>query len=134
VLDKILSENINLEFFGNDIARTEEILRRGGGVETRAKGSLRLLEEWLRARFHPKGGDPIKQMFDPLKEVRKARQKPAHALQPDAFDRAIFREQHDLIVAVYNSLLGLRIVFQRHPACVDYEVEEFLDSDKIRTF
>jgi len=100
VLDKLISENIDLKFFGSDVKRTEEIIGRDGQVETRNKGSLRILEEWLRARFHPKQGDPIAEAIAPLKRVRRLRQKPAHTLEQDQFDRGIFKEEHDLIVAV----------------------------------
>lgn len=134
VLDKILSENINLDFFGSDVSRTEEIKLHDGHVETRTKGSLRILEEWLRARFHPREGDPLTQAMAPLKHVRHLRQKPAHAIQQDEFDKTIFKQQFDLIVSVYNSLSGLRVAFQQHPACTNYKIDEFLDSGKIRTF
>jgi hypothetical protein len=135
VLDKILSENINLEFFGTDVARTDMLVQTGGEIERRQKGSIRILEEWLRENFHPgQGDDPIGQLIAPIKRLRQLRQKPAHSLEPDEFDRAIFKEQLDLIISLYNSLSGLRIAFQQHPACRDYELDEFLSSGKIRTF
>lgn len=134
VLDKILSENINLDFFGTDVARTEEITRGNGQIETRTKGTLRILDEWLRASFHPREGDPLTELMAPLRQVRQLRQRPAHALEQDQFDRAIFKQQFDLIESTYNSLWGLRVAFQQHPACVDYQLDEFLRSGKIRTF
>ena len=134
VLDKILSDNINLDFFGNDVQRTEPIRRADGETETRLKGSLRILEEWLRGRFHPREGDPIAALMAPLKKVRRLRQKPAHALQTDKFDKAVFKQQFEEIVAVYESIAALRTIFQQHPSCAAYQLDEFLRCDKIRTF
>jgi hypothetical protein len=137
VLDKIISENINTDFFAGEVELVETIDTRTGPA-SRQKGSLRIFEEWLRRRFHPRDyaeeSDPIAKAFAPFRKVRKLRQQPAHALDDDAFDHEIFKHQRELIVDVYYSLKGLRLAFQQHPLCASYTVDEFLDSGKVRIY
>lgn len=135
VLDKVISENIDVAFFGNDVSLTEEVRRRGERMELRRRGSLRIFEDWLRQHFRVCGdGDPIAEVFEPLKRVRRLRQKPAHALRPDKYDRSLWKQQRELIVSVYRSIQAIRSAFQRHPSAAPYKLDEFLAAEKIRAF
>ncbi len=80
-----------MAFFANDVPITEEISRGGSRVEVQRKGSLRVFEDWLRQNFRVRGdGDVIGKVFEPLKLVRKLRQKPAHALHPEINTTALY--------------------------------------------
>lgn len=58
LLDKMISENINRKFFvGTGLTLFSKTPKQDGTVESRPKGSLALLEEWLNkyVRFRDAG-------------------------------------------------------------------------------
>ncbi|MDO8544379.1 MAG: hypothetical protein Q7S40_28390 [Opitutaceae bacterium] len=134
LLDQMLSDNITKEFFENDVPLTEEIPRGEGRFEIRQRGTLALLEEWVRTRFVPVDPKPIDNAFAALRKVRKLRQKPAHAPVDGQFDQQFFKDQRALIIEAYGAMRTLRLIFKNHPACVNYSVEAFLDETRIRTY
>jgi hypothetical protein len=134
LLDQMLSDNITKDFFGNDVPLTEEIPRGEGRFEVRQRGTLALLEEWVRTRFAPVDPKPLDDLFTALRKVRKLRQKPAHAPIDGQFDQQFFKDQRTLIIEVYGAVRTLRLIFKNHPACVNYAVEDFLDEARIRTY
>jgi hypothetical protein len=110
-----LSDNINRGFFLSDISLEEEQVRPDGKIVVRQKGTLTLLEEWLRKFFRPSDPKPFDDMFKGFRAVRKRRQKPAHAVNENVFDLAYFREQRRLMIDAYDSLRTLRLVLANHP-------------------
>ncbi|MBK7491922.1 MAG: AAA family ATPase [Nitrosomonas sp.] len=116
LLDKMLSDNINKDFFKNDTDLEEERERADGKIEVKQKGTLALLEEWLRKRFTPKEPAPFDSMFKSLKEVRRLRQKPAHAVNEDVFNLKYFKEQRQLVIGAYDAVRTLRLALANHPA------------------
>ncbi len=116
LLDKMLSDNISKDFFKDDTDLEEERERADGKVEVRQKGTLTLLEEWLRKRFTPAEPAPFESMFKSLREVRRLRQKPAHAVNENIFDLKYFKEQRQLIIDAYDAVRTLRMVLANHPA------------------
>lgn len=131
-LDKMLSENLNLYFFSAEgIALDETITRRGGREEVVRKGTLRLLEEWLtkRIRFKVEGG-PL-QILEAFKNVRKLRQKPAHAVVDDEYSPTYQEKKEKLISEVYISLSNIRMFFQTHPRTRDYRKPDDLKLENL---
>lgn len=116
LLDKMLSDNINKDFFKDDTALEEERERDDGKIEVRQKGTLALLEEWLRRRFTPADSAPFDAMFKNLREVRRLRQKPAHAVNENVFDLKYFKEQRQLMIGAYDAVRTLRLILANHPA------------------
>jgi hypothetical protein len=116
LLDKLLSENINPDFFQRDIEREEETTRENGRIEVTKKGTLRLFEEWIRQQYTSAEPDVLKRMFDTLRRVRQERQKPAHAVEDDAFNQEYIRRQRELIGAVFDAVRTLRMILESHPA------------------
>ena len=55
-------------------------------------------------------------MLRPLRDVRKARQKPAHSLDDTAFDHGVINAQRDTLRDVAKSLETIRYFSQSHPA------------------
>jgi hypothetical protein len=87
VLDKMLSENINRDFFEGDIPLKHHVKHDDGTIEVERLGTLRLLEEWLSAMYRTADGEDVSaEVVAPLKKVRRLRQKPAHKLQEDEYD------------------------------------------------
>lgn len=115
LLDKMLSDNINTGFF-IDIDKEHEEERPDGKIVVRQKGSIAMLEEWVRRNFRPQDPEPVNLLFQTLKKVRKLRQKPAHAVNENAFDQKYFKEQRSLVMDSYNAVRLIRLVLANHPA------------------
>ena len=58
---------------------------------------------------------PLQEAVATLRRVRKLRQKPAHALDDNNYDEALFEEQRLLFVDAYNAVHTLRLILQNHP-------------------
>jgi hypothetical protein len=116
ILDKLISENISPTFFPPNIARETEEQREDGKIMVRQRGSLSMLDEWLRKSFRTPDPGPLDEMLATFREVRKLRQKPAHAINPDAYDDALFEQQRQLFVRAYDALRTLRLILQNHPS------------------
>jgi len=117
LLDKMLSENINRDFFSGDVEHEFEETRKDGKVVIRQKGTIRLLDEWLAKMFRPKEPEIVTEMMDAFKEVRKLRQKPAHRIEDNTFDQQHFHEQRRIIKLAYTGLRTLRLILANHPNC-----------------
>lgn len=115
LLDKMLSDNINKDFFLDEISLEDDQPRQDGKIVVRQKGTLALLEEWLRKYFRPSDPEPFNDMFKSFRAVRKLRQKPAHAVNENVFDLHYFKEQRRLVIEAYDSLRTLRLVLANHP-------------------
>jgi len=115
LLDKMLADNISKEFFLSDISLEEDCPRPDGKIIVRQKGTIALLEEWLRKYFHPSDPIPLNNMFKGFRTVRKLRQKPAHAVNENLFNIDYFKKQRLLVIDAYDSLRTLRLVLANHP-------------------
>ena len=133
LLDKMISENINLGFFGGDVPLEEDRERPDGRVVVERKGSLRVLGEWLDSMVwlsDPRAKDDVVATF---KKIREFRQRPAHAIEEDTFDHKYFKDQRDLIIEAHRAMQTLRLIFALHPATHGYTVPEWLESRTIWT-
>lgn len=133
VLDKMLSENINKKFFKGEIEFNEEITRRDGKIEVRPKGSIRIFEEWLKSKF--KTDDEFYQLiFDPIKDIRRQRQKPAHKIDENEYNRAYHQKQDEIMRLAYISVKYIRLALSNHPNVRDYKVPDWLYEGRIRRY
>ena len=134
LLDKLISENINKDFFNGKIDLYEHIQLGDNLIERKPKGTLSLLQEWILLKYnHPKD-EIIKDLFKPLKKVRSDRQSPAHKISEDTFDKKFIDRQKVLINDVYSSLRALRTIFQQHPKARGFEIPDWLDNGDIKTY
>ncbi len=135
ILDKMLSENINREFFRGEVEVEDEVKRSDGKIEVRNRGSISLLEEWLE-NWQVDDPKPLEESITTLREVRRKRQRPAHAVDPNEFDQEYFHEQRKLIIRAYNAVRTLRLLFANDPAVIsaDLKVSDDLFEGRIRTF
>jgi hypothetical protein len=121
-LDQMLSDNISPDFFMGEVEPTERRQLRDGSVELQRKGTIKMLEEWLRARFNAREPKLLAECFDGLRRIRKERQHPAHVLQGDAFDESYRQKQRDMLIVAHDTLRLLRTALQGHPAVRPNEV------------
>ncbi|MFZ0276204.1 MAG: hypothetical protein WA254_12150 [Candidatus Sulfotelmatobacter sp.] len=134
-LDKMLSENLNREFFRADIPLEDRIAAGGGSVEVRQLGTITLLGRWLDANYKDRDGNDVgSDVVEPLREVRKARQPTAHSLSQDAYDLSLPSRQDALLVAALRSLQKLRLIFSSHTKASGYSAPDWLDGDKIVSY
>ena len=134
VLDKIISENLNTEFFAvQGIELKEETLKDGQTLVVQ-KGTLRLLEEWLtkKIRIQAENGPTI--IVGPLKEVRKLRQSPAHKFVNDEYSIEYQSRKEKLILDVYIAISNIRMFFQTHPSARGYAFPDHLKPENLVVF
>ena len=133
LLDKMLSENLNRDFFRNDIPLEEEIPREDGKVQVVPFGTLTLLRNWLSTHYRTADdADVSNEILAPIKTIRGLRQKPAHAIDEDKFDISLPGLQDKLLMDVLQALQKLRLTLMSHPmARGKYQPPDWLDGDKI---
>lgn len=134
LLDKLLSENINKDFFRGDLLLEEEIQRAKGKMEIRQKGTLRLLEDWLRKKVIFPNQQPFLEMITIFKKIRNLRQKPAHSVAEDQFDQKFFKQQREILLEAYTAIRTLRQIFANDPRAASVKVEEALYKGKIWSY
>ena len=121
LLDKMLSDNINIASFDGDIERQGRIAISVSEFEVRQKASISMLDEWLSLRYPTAPPKERLAIIKPLKEVRTLRQKPAHRVGQDVYDRKFYTLQDELIWKVYKALHNLRCLLATGPFASSYE-------------
>ena len=134
LLDKMLAENINKDFFKGKVELFDVTEIGEGMVERKPKGTIRLLEEWLLGIFKAEKEEELKMLFKPLKKIRRERQNPAHKISENEYDEKYNRLQLELISGAYGSVRGLRYIFQQHPMAKDYRVPKWLEEGVVKAF
>jgi hypothetical protein len=132
VLEKMLVHNLNYYTFTKGGAYTKNVDRNDN--LGKPKGSLILFLEWLNINI--KGNDTIEEsIINPLKHIRKERQKPAHELMPDQYDENIWKKQNELISKTYDAIRHIRLTFSNHPLCKEVVIDKYLiDGKHIKIF
>lgn len=134
LLDKLLSDNINKGFFKDDVPLETEEKRKDGKIIVRPKNTISILGDWINKYFKTDNTNEREQMFSAFREIRKLRQKPAHAINENVFDQKYFKDQRLLITKAYHAIKILRQILGCHPATKDYELPRYLKSSKIWTY
>ncbi len=134
LLDKMLSDNINSEFFENRIDLYEYVTSKSGEQERRRKGTLSLFEEWLSSFYHLPQGDSLADLFKPFRRVRKDRQNPAHKIQENTYDKNLWTLQKQHIQECYSAISTIRMIFQKHPKGKSYQMPEGYDESLVKMF
>lgn len=115
LLDKLISDNINKDFFEKDLSLEQEEERKDGKIIIKYKGTIQLLNEWLDKFFKTNNQEHIKEIIPILKEIRKLRQKPAHTIEENKFDNTYYSEQRKLLNNAYKAIRTIRLIFANHP-------------------
>ncbi len=121
LLDKMLSDNLNIASFGGDIERQQRIRISVSELELRPKASISMLDEWLSLRYPTASPEERSAIIKPLREVRKLRQKPSHKVEQDTYDRKFYDRQDELVWKVYEALRNLRCLLTTDPSVSSYE-------------
>ena len=132
----MISENINKEFFRNEVPYEIEIERRDGRIQIQPKGTLQILDDWIRKFFRPADGwQDWDEAIQAFKEIRKKRQKPAHSIDENVFDEKYFEEQIELMIRVYEGMRILRMALENHPMVrnLSIDIPDYLREAKIWT-
>jgi hypothetical protein len=89
------------------------------------------LEQWLSKSYKDKDGNDVsKEVVGPLAEVRRIRQKPAHSLREDRYDKNLPSQQDELLGRVIRELAALRWILSGHPkARGRYKAPDWLDGE-----
>jgi hypothetical protein len=131
-LDKLLSQNIRVEFFEGEVALTESIRRRTGEIRVIDRGTIALLEDWLRTWFRTSDETAISNVIDGLRETRRLRQRPAHSIQEDHYDRGYWARQDELMQHAYLSMRTMRLILANYPGAGIVEVPDWVREGRIR--
>jgi len=93
-------------------------------IEMSPLGTLNRLDRLLARTGIPE--DARREVLKPLREVRAARQKPAHVLRANLTDKTFVRKQAELLQDVTTSLELLRELWQRHPANSGWSAPDYV--------
>lgn len=115
LLDKLISDNLNKDFFEQDIPLEKEEERNDGKIIITQKGTIQLLDEWLDKFFKSNNQGHIKEIIPILKKIRKLRQKPAHTIEENKFDNIYYSKQRELLNNAYKAIRTIRLIFANHP-------------------
>lgn len=122
-LDKLLSENIRHKALDKINAPKQNAAGEILGTLTRLQEVLirNNVDEKIR-----------KIIMNTLRGVRKARQRPAHALGHNFTDLTFVHRQATLLAEATQAVRLLRKLWQNHPANADWKEPELLRSDSVR--
>jgi len=119
LLDKMMSDNLNKEFFEEGDTR---------------KGTITLLEEWIDEKVtlsDPKLKDEMIKLF---RTIRNERSKSAHHVRDDEWDNKYIVSQREIIMKAYQAVRTLRMIFAIHPRSKTIEISDRLNKVKIWNF
>ena len=132
LLDKMLSDNIDRDFFKGDIQLEERTVAEHGSVEGRQVGTLSLFARWLSSQYRSADGKDVgKEVVGAFKNIRERRNSSAHSVKQDEYDPTLPRHQDELLAEAIQALTAVRLIFSSHPDASSYEAPAWLDGDKI---
>lgn len=134
LLDKMISENINKDFFEGEVELFEYKEIGNGIVERQSKGTLQIFEEWLTSVFNVRGDGSLNELFKPLKKIRRERQNPAHKINDNQYDLLFIEKQKVIINEAYSVFRNLRNIFHQHPRARNFQIPKWLENGKIKTY
>lgn len=131
-LDKLLSQNLRVDFFQGEVSLTEVVRRRTDEDRLVDRGTITILLDWLRSSFRTDDETAVRSVIDGLREVRRLRQLPAHALGDDRYDPAYWKQQDDLVQRAYISMRTLRLILANYPGAESVEMPDWVQAGRIR--
>jgi len=134
LLDKMISDNLNKDFFSDKVELDELTEGKDGTNQRKPKGTLRLFEDWLSGELQEGNPEGLKKLFGEFKDVRKQRQTPAHKITENSYDVKYYDKQLDLVGRCYQATKALRHFFARHPLAQDFTVPSWLDKGQVHNY
>ena len=114
-LDKVLSDNLRSDFF--KAAGVPAVEDNGERI-----GTLNRFERFIQAGGVPE--ERARKVLGPLRDVRKARQAPAHSIRQNMTDRTFIHRQIELLDDINSALGAIRYWLSTHPKCASWEDED----------
>jgi hypothetical protein len=131
LLDKLLSDNLNKDFFRGKVDTQEEQALGGGRFKVVDLGTISLLDSYLKTQWRVHDSAFVPKVIGAIRQVRKLRQAPAHKVGDDDYDAAILKEQQDLVEEVNVAIRGLRLLLSNHPLAEAYVPPKWLQEGRI---
>lgn len=122
-LDKLLSQNINYDFFKKYNIEVKD--ENGNSI-----GTINLLGTWFKEKFIPiaeKDSKLIDELISILKYIRKQRQAPAHKIINNSYNPSFFEKQKKLMSKAYVSIKLLRTALSGHRLIKNYSAPDWLE-------
>lgn len=98
----------------------------------RATAAGALGSDWLRTWFRTKAETAVPNVIDGLRAVRRLRQRPAHAIEGDRYDKSYWARQDELMQRAYLSMRTLRLILANYPGAEGIEVPAWMREGRIR--
>lgn len=123
--DKLLSDNLRHE--GLDAAGAPKTDGDGNQL-----GTLTRLQALLVSVSRKATTESVRFVLEPLREVRKQRQGPAHKIADTVTDANVVNKQRDLLRDVAESLQAIRSFAQTHPKvrAADWNPPQYIDNSR----
>ena len=136
MLDKLISENINKDFFAEKLSLKSETMTKNGKIVS-DKGTLTLLKEFFEKYFdsdNEETKEEINKMINTFGSIRKNRTRPAHSIDENTFDQKYFHDQRNLIIEAYDAINILRHLFSKLPNADKCDIPDSIKNGKILTY
>jgi hypothetical protein len=133
LLDKLMSGNMNKDFFRGEVSAETQEERSDGKFVIRQKGTIALLKEWVASVFRTDQQEMIEEMISTFRKVREMRQRPAHAIDENKFDHSYFHKQRELMIDAYQAMSTLRQVLGCHPDASGFQLPGYMERSEIWT-
>jgi hypothetical protein len=133
-LDKLPSENINEAFFEGKIDLYSLLNHPDGTKERRRKGTLTLLEEWLfsgEINWSEEAGTARQEIIEPLRFVRRERQKPAHSVVTNEFDLSYTAQRRKVLGDAAFALGNILHALLTHPRAPKTRLPKWFEEARI---
>lgn len=130
-LEKMITGNLNINTFITPSLYVLTIDRKNENGEN--KGSLTMLIEWFEKNV--KMARIKEDIGLPLRELIHERQKPAHKIYKNEYDKTLWTKQNLFMEKIYTAVRNIRLLLANHPKSKVVEVPEYLfDGMHIRTY
>jgi hypothetical protein len=131
LLDQLLSDDINREFFKDDIPTAEALTKADGSAVMQHRGTIVLLETWIAANFRTGDQVAVDNLFKNIRKVRTARQAPAHKIDNNEFDQELVKQQRVLIGQGFDAVRTIRMILENHPLAKQHRVPDWLRNGRV---
>ena len=131
-LDRMISDNINKEFFNDKITQSD--LSVGETMERIDNQLIRKLEIWINKTVRFTDHSLKDEMFETFREIRRLRSKPAHFHIKNEWNLRFYEDQKKLIKKAYVAIRTLRLILANHNLTKSVKVPDWLLKGEIRTF
>jgi hypothetical protein len=140
LLDELLLQNIDGNFFNSEMEPEEGPGRPFRNIAVQRKGSLQLLDSWVRKHIPPRFRKKWNEAIESLWHIRSlrliySRQHSAQKGSEEVFDPRLFKVQRELVIRAYKAVRTLRVVLANQPNVrkASIDIPPLLSEGKILT-